>query len=87
MGTLAIAAEINRIIGVGLENDVETATQMRAVSYATGAPLVETTDVVEIAAALEEASGASKGSLWWLWVGLLVGTVIAAGAYFFSRRK
>ena len=83
----SIAAEINRIIGVGLESDPETAGQMRAVSYATGTPLVETTDVAEIAAALEEASGASKGAPWWLWAGLLVGILIAAGAYFLSRKK
>ncbi len=81
------AAEINRIIGVGLENDPETAEQMRAVSYATGVPLVETTDVAEITAALKEASGTGLGTLWWLWGGMIVALLIAVGAYFLKRKN
>eukprot|EP00439_Symbiodinium_sp_Y106_P088379 s1_g915.t1 len=83
-----LGAAINRLIGIGLENNPEVATQMRAVSFATGAPLVETTEAEVIATALDEASGSGGG---WSWGWLLI-LVVAAGAgaglfYFYNQRR
>lgn len=80
-----IGAEINRIIGVGLEDNEETRRQMEAVSYVTGAPLVTTNNVEEISTALAEASGQRDGLSWiWYLLGLVV---FGGGAYVFLRQK
>ncbi len=82
-----LGASINRLIGLGLDNNPEVATQMRAVSFATGAPLVETTEAEVIATALEEASGSGG----WSW-GWFLAIVLAAAAgiglvYLFMTRR
>lgn len=83
-----LGAAINRLIGIGLENNPEVATQMRAVSFATGAPLVETTEAAVIASALDEASGSGGGWSWgWFVVLVLVAGTGAGLFYFYNQRR
>jgi hypothetical protein len=75
---------INRLIGIGLENNAEVAGQMRAVSLATGAPLVETTETAEITAALDEVAGGG-GGLSWIWFVVL--GLSGLGVFVYMRRQ